>query len=131
MRDELPYGDFATALYNERRQRERLLGPWSLSVADPAWDMLLLLYITQASGRPLAVKAICTAGSTLFGTGLRHLAALERSGLIHRAEDPLDRRRGWVRFTPAGLTTMRLHLEDTEQKLVDHARRGPSVRHEA
>lgn len=100
----------ARALYEERRRRDRMLEPFGLPGAGPHWDVLLLLFIYQAEGRPASVSAMCSAADGPHTTALRHLVRMTEAGLIHRTPDPGDRRRTYLNLTEVGDATVRRHL---------------------
>jgi DNA-binding transcriptional ArsR family regulator len=83
--------DAARALIGARRARERLFGDGLF--ADPAWDMLLALFVADAEGEPLSVSQLCGASGVPHTTALRWIESLARAGLIVRAPDARDARR--------------------------------------
>lgn len=80
-----------------RRERERL---FPKLFGDPAWDMLLLLYVYRAAGVPLQVSAIAGLANVPGTTSLRYLELMIEHQLINRTPDPRDRRRIWLTMTP-------------------------------
>lgn len=60
---------------------------------EPAWDILLDLYVAHLDGRQVAVSSACIAACVPPTTALRYLNRLERSGLIRRRPDAKDHRR--------------------------------------
>jgi hypothetical protein len=64
--------------------------------ADPAWEILLDLFIEEAEGRPVTVTSACIAAKVPQTTGLRWLERLVKSGLIERMPDRTDGRRVYV-----------------------------------
>jgi hypothetical protein len=66
---------------------------------DPAWDMLLDLYVAQADGREISVSSACLASGAPGTTGLRWLTRLEEAGLVQRHRDLIDQRLTYVRLT--------------------------------
>lgn len=81
-----------------RRRRDRLF-PDRL-FGEPAWDMLLDLYVAHADGRRICISSACIAAAVPPTTGLRCLAILERDGLVCRIADPADSRRVYLGLTP-------------------------------
>ena len=79
---------------------------WGL-FADPAWDMLLHLYLKELEQQRVAVSKLCTASYAPETTALRRIDQLEREGLITRHKDHLDARRVWVELSPAGSSAMK------------------------
>lgn len=73
---------------------------------EPVWDMLLDLYINEKSEKSISVSSLCFGTNVPNTTGLRYLAALERSGWIRRTPDPTDRRRVWINLMPRALQKM-------------------------
>ena len=81
----------ARALLAARRVRERLFGEGLF--ADPAWDMLLALFVADEEREPLSVSQLCAASGVPHTTALRWIDSLARAGLIVRAPDARDARR--------------------------------------
>lgn len=69
---------------------------------DPAWDMLLDLFLQQSMGNLVCVSSLCVASCAPSTTALRWIRALEDAGLVERSRDPADGRRIFVRLTSAG-----------------------------
>lgn len=82
--------------------------------ADPAWDLLLNLYLALLEQRRVAVSALFASGGVPQSTNFRWLAKLEYEGLVQRTEDPLDARRAWVTLTKPAAVAMRAYFEDFE-----------------
>lgn len=82
---------------------------WGL-FADPAWDMLLYLYLKKLEQQRVAVSKLCTASYVPETTALRRIDQLEREGLIARHKDHLDARRMWVELSPGGSSTMKSYF---------------------
>lgn len=95
---------FASALLRARRLRESVLPP-SL-FADPAWDILLDLYVQGATGRRVSVIDACHASHVPSTTALRWLELIAAEGLITRQADPRDARRRFIELTPRGETVL-------------------------
>jgi len=86
-----------------RRERERLFPGL---FGDPAWDMLLLLYVYRAANIPLQVSAIAGLANVAGTTSLRYLDLMIERHLITRSPDPHDRRRIWLVLTPKAETLL-------------------------
>lgn len=101
-----PYGarsdkvGLARHIYAMRRRRAALL-PDSGLFAEPAWDMLLDLYVAHADGKRLSVTDACIGAAVPVTTALRWLERLEAAGLLCRENDCRDGRRSYVAITPA------------------------------
>jgi hypothetical protein len=103
----------AQSVVRTRRRREALLGPDLF--ADPAWDMLLDLYIAEMSGGPLSVSTLAAGAAVPATTALRWMGVLQQHGLIWREPDGKDGRRTIIRVAPkaiAAVETMLSHLFD-------------------
>jgi DNA-binding MarR family transcriptional regulator len=77
---------------------------------EPAWDMLLDLYLAELEQQRVSVGSLCVASRVPPTTALRWIAALEHEGLADRKPDPLHGRRIFVRLTPAGLAAMQSYF---------------------
>lgn len=97
----VPFGsnaELARALIRLRRQRDRLLG--SELFADPAWDMLLDLFVNTDAQRNISASSLCIAAAVPPTTALRHIAVMEKRGIIARRKDPRYDRRVFIVLTP-------------------------------
>lgn len=99
------FADMARRTYNLRRQRAAIFGNPDL-FGEPAWDILLDLYIAQVEGKPVSVSSACIGSASAPTTGLRWLGVLADHGLVIREPDPADQRRVMVRLTERGLEAM-------------------------
>lgn len=68
--------------------------------ADPAWDMLLELYLARVEGRIEYVSSICIASRVPSTTAIRWIKTLEQQGWIFRRPDRRDGRRCFLLLTP-------------------------------
>ena len=107
--------DAAKALLAARRMRERLFGDGLF--ADPAWDMLLALFVADEEREPLSVSQLCAASGVPHTTALRWIDSLARAGLIVRAPDSRDARR----------TLISLHAEARDKVRQVVARTHPAA----
>lgn len=87
-------------MYRARRARERNL-PADL-LGEPAWDILLDLFIAKSRGQRVSVTSVCIASQVPATTGLRWIGLLQAEGLILRDDDSTDRRRAFLRLSAAG-----------------------------
>ena len=90
--------DMARRILRGRRIRETLFPPGLF--ADPAWDMLLDLFVASAEDRRIYVSSLCIASSVPPTTALRWIDNLENAGLVTRQRDPEDGRRVFVYLLP-------------------------------
>lgn len=101
----------AREMINERRARDRMLG--SSLFGEPAWEILLDLFVSQVEGQKVSVSNACDASEAPSTTGLRYLASLTRAGLVDRYDGPNDRRLIYVSLSDEGLHLMRWYLRRT------------------
>lgn len=100
----------ARKTYALRRKRSAIFGNPDL-FGEPAWDILLDLYIAQAEGKSVSVSSACIGSAAPATTGLRWLGVLADEGLILREADPADQRRVLVRLTGAGRAAMERYFQ--------------------
>ncbi|WP_298466324.1 winged helix DNA-binding protein [uncultured Erythrobacter sp.] len=99
------YARHARAVYNTRRQRGAIFGNAEL-FGEPAWDILLDLYIAFVDGKSVSVSSACIGSAAPPTTGLRWLGVLAENELVVREPDPDDQRRVMVRLTERGIEAM-------------------------
>ena len=108
----------ALAWMKARRGRNIVFGSHLFS--DPAWDILLDLYVSQCNGKKLSVSDVCEGSDAPMTTALRWISNLQREGLICRKADPSDKRRWFLMLTDDGVCKMEAALwkaADSDQKL--------------
>src|SRR3546814_14216668 len=67
--------------------------------ADPAWDMLLDLYLAaERNTRPVSISSLCIASAVPATTALRWIKTFEDLQLISRRADPSDGRRIFIQL---------------------------------
>lgn len=103
----------ARKAYALRRKRAAIFGNPDL-FGEPAWDILLDLFIAHGQGKPVSVSSACIGSAAPATTGLRWLGVLADEGLILREPDPEDHRRVMVRLTPSGLGAMERYFDACE-----------------
>lgn len=99
------YAEAAKEIYSTRRRRTAIFGNPEL-FGEPAWDILLDLYIAHVDGKQVSVSSACIGSAAPPTTGLRWLGVLAEQDLILREHDPEDQRRVLVRLTERGLMAM-------------------------
>lgn len=103
----------ARKAYNLRRKRAALFGNPDL-FGEPAWDILLDLFIAHGEGKSVSVSSACIGSASPPTTGLRWLGVLADEGLVVRENDPEDHRRVMVRLTRVGIAAMERFFEAVE-----------------
>jgi hypothetical protein len=103
--------DRAKGLYRARQRRNAIFAGFEHLFGEPAWDMLLELYIAWLDGRVIGVTHATVASGATPTTGLRYMALLERAGLLARWADPDDRRCTLLLLTDRGGEIMTRYVE--------------------
>jgi DNA-binding MarR family transcriptional regulator len=68
--------------------------------ADPVWDMLLDLYVSEHRERDIAISSLASIANVPPTTALRSIRAMRELGLVSRHGDPGDGRRVYIKLTP-------------------------------
>lgn len=97
----------AQLLRKVQRARSRRTDFLSASLfGEPAWDMLLELFVSALEQKRVTVGALCIASKVPQTTALRWIDALLKEGLATRRSDPLDGRRIYVEISAAAYGAM-------------------------
>lgn len=99
----------AAAWMKARDERDRIFG--ADLFFDPAWNMLLDLYVNECRGAVVSVSSLCIAARVPSTTALRWLTMLEKRGLIARRADDYDRRRSFLFLTDEGRSKIESTLD--------------------
>lgn len=94
----LPSLEIANWWLRARRLRDTLFAPGLF--ADPAWDILLDLYASEARGESVQISSLAFAARVPHSTAIRWARIMTSKGLILREKDPHDARRVHVRLSP-------------------------------
>jgi len=104
----------AKELYRLRRVRTRKFGSEAYIFGDPAWDIMLILFIAYKTGDKVSKSSAALAGETAETTGYRILKELDRIGLVKNEKDVFDRRRILVSLTRRACVMMEACLQTPE-----------------
>jgi DNA repair protein RadC len=101
------------ALTASRRRllRQQLLGAPEL-FGDPAWEMLVDLFIHACEGKDLSITALCVPVKLPLSSALRLVQKLADAGIVQRIRDPVDGRRTIVRLEPAIVHRLRAYFAE-------------------
>jgi DNA-binding MarR family transcriptional regulator len=101
---------FASFLLHLRRRREVVLA--DVEFGEPAWDMLLDLYVQHVDGAIVSVSSLCFASAVPVTTALRWIDAMARKGVFLRYPDLRDGRRVNVRLAPSFVPIIEAYLAE-------------------
>lgn len=96
--------DRAAEILAMRREREELLGVDIFG--EPAWDLLLDLFIQHVDGQRTNSKSAAMAARAPTSTAMRYLNILVDTGLVIKAPSPHDLRVQYVTISPRGYNAM-------------------------
>jgi DNA-binding MarR family transcriptional regulator len=94
----VPGLDIANWWLRARRVRDTMFAPGLF--ADPAWDILLDLYASEARGECVQISSLAFAARVPHSTAIRWARIMTAKGLILRDKNPRDARRIHVRLSP-------------------------------
>lgn len=69
---------------------------------DPAWDIMIDLFVMGSAGKKVTVNSACIASGSPPTTALRYIVQLERHGMIYSLDDRHDQRLRIIKLTAAG-----------------------------
>lgn len=82
---------------------------------DPAWSILLELYVHHRQRTAMSITSLCVASKIPPSTGLRWIALLEKRGLVTRQSDPFDRRKSYAILTEDAIERVERALDDVTE----------------
>lgn len=100
---------WAERLYSERRRRDPLF-PDGL-FGEPAWDLLLAMFIAHDKGQALILCKAYKAAGVTDTTGRRLLDRMEQDGLITRRRAPRSRKMRIVELTDTAVERLTNYLD--------------------
>lgn len=105
---------FALQIHRERRRRKHAFAEYGPLFGEPAWDMLLCLFIASERGRALTISAVAKAIEVPLNTALRYVDDMEVRGLLVRVRDTRDSRRTFLHLSAEADEKMRAFLRRSE-----------------
>ena len=109
--------ELARQSYEDRRRRTKIFQSDDL-FGEPAWDILLDLFIAAKERRRVSVTSACIGSAVPSTTALRWIAILERQGLLLREADPGDARRVYVKLSARGYQAMLEYFASSSRSVV-------------
>lgn len=101
----------AAAIVSKRERRKDFFN--ASMFGEPAWDVLLALYLAEARGDRTNVNTLTLRSGTAPTTALRWMSYLENHQLISREEHPTDARASIIRLTEKARRALELYLLET------------------
>lgn len=80
-------------------------------LVDPAWDMMIDLFIAVATGERLHVKDLILMSGESAASAMRRIDRLQEAALLVRHPDPTDHRRVHIGITAKGQAAMAAMLD--------------------
>lgn len=114
--DEFAKTQLVNEIIKSRRLRDVAFG--ADIFGEPAWDILLELYLAQQQQRRTTISDACRASASPQTTGLRWIRLLEERGWVKRHSDPLDGRRVFLSLTNRTNAAMDDYLGNLAIKVV-------------
>lgn len=100
----------AGAIYRMRQHRQAYFDV--ALFAEPAWDMLLDLFINKVRGARVSTTSLCLAAAVPHATGIRWIRTLRDHDLLRRYRAPDDARLMLIEITTRGYQLMRQCLSE-------------------
>ena len=100
----------ARRMIRERLRRSSFFD--SALFADPAWDMMLDIFVAEAEERQTPVMNLCLSSQVPETTTLRWVKTLEHAGIFVRQRDEHDQRRVLVRLSASAAKAMATYLDE-------------------
>jgi DNA-binding MarR family transcriptional regulator len=110
IRDRDPV-EIARAILEDRRRRCQIFNPGMFG--EPAWELLLNLYVMDKHGPRLTIGQLIQIAGVAQATALRWLEYLRDQELITREEHPTDARTAYVALTDKAREALSLYLCQT------------------
>lgn len=101
---------FARRMINERYRRFQYFDGHLFS--DPAWDIMLELFVAEIEMREVPVTNLCFTSNVPDTTVLRWIKTLCHEELVVRHKDKVDKRRVLVQLTRPAADAMRRYVEE-------------------
>jgi DNA-binding MarR family transcriptional regulator len=110
--DQLDSGELlarAKHILSSRRQRLRYFNP--AIFGEPAWEILLVLYITDQAGGRQTLGKLADWIDTPLTSVLRWVSYLEKEKFLERRQHPTDRRTTFLQLLDRGRDAMTAYLK--------------------
>lgn len=106
--DDAALLETAERMIQERKSRNTAFP--DMPFGEPAWDILLDLFVAHIRGRSISVSSVCLAANVPPTTALRQTAYLESNGTLERRASATDARVFYLSLSPSTPESMRKYL---------------------
>ena len=122
--------ELAKEIHDARRARDKIFP--SEVFADPAWDIMLILYWAHYIEQRLTVSNVCASAAVAPTTALRWIENLRGLGLIRKSRHPTDGRVFWLDLTLDATEKLDQYFDDLlDSRATPHISRARGMRLEA
>jgi DNA-binding MarR family transcriptional regulator len=101
----------AETIIEARRRRAEIFNP--AMFGEPAWELLLTLFVMDREGPRLTIGRLAQLAGTKLTTALRWLEYLEDQAFVQREQHPNDARTAFIQLTDKAREALRLYLSGT------------------
>jgi len=115
----------ARRLFEERQLRSEHL-PLNDLFGEPAWDILLFLFISQAKGKGAKIGNLSRASRMPVTQALRWLEKLESKQMVFAYRDEDNSDEVFVRLTSEGRSSMTRYLHQVALRSMGNRQPSPS-----
>lgn len=109
-RAELDLVSGARRIIHRRRRRAELFGADLFT--EPAWEILLDLFVAGETQARASISSLCVATGLPSMTVIRWVDAMSTHGLVRRGRSAEDARRSHVELSPEAHEKMRRYIRD-------------------
>jgi DNA-binding MarR family transcriptional regulator len=103
--------ELAEKLLADRRRRAEIFNP--AMFGEPAWELLLTLFVMDRQGSRLTIGRLAQVAGTKLTTALRWLDYLEDQMFVRRERHPTDARTAFIELTDKARDALDLYLSGT------------------
>ncbi|HUE79622.1 MAG TPA: MarR family transcriptional regulator [Sphingomicrobium sp.] len=96
----------------DRRRRGPIFG--SFMFGEPAWEMLLVLYVGDEMGARQSIGQLASLSKVQLTTAIRWLDRLDQLNLVRRTPHPNDKRKIFVELTDKARSKLDSYFSKTE-----------------
>ncbi|EIZ80144.1 regulatory protein MarR [Novosphingobium sp. Rr 2-17] len=115
--DHPVWAELARQTYDDRRRRTKIFKSEDL-FGEPAWDIMLDLFIATKERRRVSVTSACIGSAVPSTTALRWISILEKQGFLVREADLGDARRVYVKLSARGYAAMLEYFASASRSIV-------------